>query len=108
MTVRTRELMIGKRIRGALAPERHGSQNLCSALVAAVIHVNELAARKRNVLAHLHQRLAPCILSAMSIEPADCRCRLSQRCHNERPLQALWQSTLLYQRTRDCLWEAVC
>ena len=58
MTVRTRGLMIGKRIRGALAPERHGSQDLCSAFVAAVVHVNELAARERHALAHFHQSLA--------------------------------------------------
>jgi hypothetical protein len=36
----------------------HGSQNLCSALVAAVIQVNELVARKRNALAYFHGRLA--------------------------------------------------
>jgi hypothetical protein len=59
MTVHTRGLMIGKRIRGALAPAWHGSQDLCSALVAAVVHVNELAARDRNTLAHFHVRLAP-------------------------------------------------
>jgi Sugar (and other) transporter len=43
---------------GALAPAWHGSQNLCSALVAAVVHVNGLAARDRNTLAHFHERLA--------------------------------------------------
>jgi hypothetical protein len=43
----------------ASAPAWHSSQDLCSAFVAAVVHVNELAARKRNVLARLHQRLAP-------------------------------------------------
>src|SRR5262245_37891841 len=42
----------------ALAPAWHGSQDLCSAFVAAVVHVNELAARERNALAHFHQRLA--------------------------------------------------
>ena len=42
-----------------LAPEWHSSQDLCSAFVAAVVHVNELAARERNALAHLHERLAP-------------------------------------------------
>jgi hypothetical protein len=30
----------------ALTLARHGSQDLCSAFVAAVVHVNELAARK--------------------------------------------------------------
>jgi hypothetical protein len=58
MTVRLRGLMIGKHSPGALAPAGHGSQNLCSALVAAVVHVNELAARNRNTLAHFHERLA--------------------------------------------------
>src|SRR5262245_52039329 len=43
----------------ALAPAWHGSQDLCSAFVAAVVHVNELAARERNVLAHLHECFAP-------------------------------------------------
>jgi len=42
----------------ALAPAWHGSQDLCSAFVAAVVHVNELAARERHALAHFHQRLA--------------------------------------------------
>src|SRR5215510_7630148 len=42
----------------ALAPARHGSQDLCSAFIAAVVHVNELAARERNALAHFHHRLA--------------------------------------------------
>src|SRR5436190_9465215 len=37
----------------ALALTRHNSQDLCSASVAAVAHVNELVARERNVLAHL-------------------------------------------------------
>jgi hypothetical protein len=41
-----------------LAPEWHSSQDLCSAFVAAVVHVNELAARKRHALAHFHQCLA--------------------------------------------------
>jgi hypothetical protein len=36
------------------APTWHSSQDLRSALVAAVIQVNELAARERNLLAHLH------------------------------------------------------
>jgi hypothetical protein len=59
MTVRLRGLMIGKHIPGALAPAWHGSQDLCSAFVAAVVHVNELAARKGNALAYLHEHLAP-------------------------------------------------
>src|SRR5215510_13683131 len=42
----------------ALAPHWHGSQDLCSAFVAAVVHVNELAARERHALAHFHQRPA--------------------------------------------------
>jgi hypothetical protein len=43
----------------ASAPAWHGSQDLCSAFVAAVVHVNKLAARERNALAHFHERLAP-------------------------------------------------
>src|SRR5262249_22496336 len=41
------------------SPARHGSQNLCSAFVTAVVHINELAARERDELAHFHERLAP-------------------------------------------------
>ena len=37
-----------------LALVRHGSQDFCSALLTAVIHVNELAAREGNALAHFH------------------------------------------------------
>ena len=40
----------------ALALTRHNSQDLLR-IVAAVAHVNELVARERNVLAHLHERL---------------------------------------------------
>src|SRR5262245_33360868 len=42
----------------ALAPAWHGPEDLRSALVAAVIQVNELAARERSALAHCHGRLA--------------------------------------------------
>jgi hypothetical protein len=65
MTVRTRQLMIGKRISGALAPAWHGSQDLCFAFVAAL--VNELAARERHALAHLHGRLALWAQERMSV-----------------------------------------
>jgi hypothetical protein len=68
MTVRMRGLMIGKHIPGALAPAWHGSQNLCSALVAAVVHGNELAARDRNTLAHLHERLASWALGPIGFQ----------------------------------------
>ena len=83
MTVRTRGLMIGKRIRGALAPERHGSQDLCSAFVAAVVHVNELAARERNALAHLHERLAPWASRRRRFQ---LRLGFILGCHHPRPL----------------------
>src|SRR5262249_26349951 len=49
MTVRTRGLMIGKRISGALAPARHGSQDLRSAFVAAVHALSRRGGRADNV-----------------------------------------------------------
>jgi hypothetical protein len=42
---------------GLLAPW-HSSQDFCSAFVATVIQVNELAAGQRNAFAHFHGRLA--------------------------------------------------
>jgi hypothetical protein len=52
-----------------LALVRHGSQDFCSALLAAVIHVNELAAREGNALAHFHWRLAPWALRQRHFQP---------------------------------------
>jgi hypothetical protein len=85
MTVRLRGLMIGKHIPGALAPAWHGSQNLCSALVAAVVHVNELAARDRNTLAHFHERLASWALRRIGFQA---RLGFVLGCYHPRPLAA--------------------
>jgi hypothetical protein len=85
MTVRMRGLMIGKHSPGALAPAWHGSQNLCSALVAAVVHVNELAARDRNTLAHFHERLASWALRRIGFQA---RLGFVLGCYHPRPLAA--------------------
>jgi hypothetical protein len=67
----------------ALAFVWHGSQDLCSAFVAAVVHVNELAARNGNALAHFHRRLAPWALRRRRFQ---LRLGFILGCHHPRPL----------------------
>jgi hypothetical protein len=66
-----------------LAPAWHGSQHLCAALFAAVVHIKELAVRERNALAHFHERLASWAWRRRRFQ---LRLGFILGCHHPRPL----------------------